>query len=323
MSRKKRKLNFVRLLLVLLVVCALIVCIIFGVKFIVGKINSQKQETTQVPVKTNSDSNEDVSIKVVDYKVYLDSNEELGFNFVLADLEFTSKNTPIYYDLSNLSTSERINLGNIESYEAKIQAIGIELRKLNYVKDIRSNDSNTVTCKVLIPYEKIKGELNVYNGEVLKFDLNANNFAVETLKVKDDSKETVVASDEYNLSVFDSYISDMMFRNNEKAKYPSTVDIYTFEIKVNSIAKENVYIEGATFIPNGSSNNHEALDKSYSSYKIDNIIGKSLKAGDKYALFFAVTNSRDTKESFDGKLLIKLSNRTEWLEISTVKTNND
>ena len=319
MSRKKRKFRFVRLLLVLLIIGALAACIFFGIKFVVGKLNEApktKEETKEV-----SNTNEEVSIKVIDYKVFIDSNDELGFNFVLADLEFNSKKTPIYYDLTNLSTSERINLGSIEAYEAKIQSIGIELSKLGYAKEVKGDNTNIVTCKVLIPYEKIKGELNVYNGEVLKFDLTSNNVNVETLKVKEGQNETIILSNDYNISVFDSYISDMMLRNGEKAKYPSTVDIYTFELKINSITKENVYIEKATFIPNGSSNNHEALDKSYSS-KIENIIDKPLKVGDTYALFFAVTNGRDTKESFDGKLLIKFSDSTDLIEISTVKELN-
>lgn len=182
MSNRKRKFKFVRLLLVILIICALATCIFFGIKLIIGKIN-EAPKTNEVQ-KEVSDTNEDVSIKVVDYRVFIDSNEELGFNFVLADLEFTSKNTPIYYDLSNLSTSERINLGSIEAYEAKIQALGIELSRLGYAKDVRGENTNTITCKVLIPYEKIKGELNVYNGEVLKFDLNINNVNIETLKVK-------------------------------------------------------------------------------------------------------------------------------------------
>lgn len=319
MSNKKRKFKFVRLLLVILIICALATCIFFGIKIFISKLN-EIPKTTEIE-KEVSDTNEEVSIKVIDYRVFIDSNEELGFNFVLADLEFTSKNTPIYYDLSNLSTSERINLGSIEAYEAKIQALGIELSRLGYVKDVRGDNINTITCKVLIPYEKIKGELNVYNGEVLKFDLSINNVNVETLKVKSGQNETVISSNDYNISVFDSYISDTMFRNGEKAKYPSTVDIYTFEIKINSISKENVYIEDATFIPNGSSNNHVALDKSYSS-KIDNIIGKPLKVNDTYALFFAITNGRDVKESFDGKLLIKFSDSSDLIEISTLKEIN-
>lgn len=319
MSRKKRKFKFVRLLLVLLIIGALAVCIFFGIKFVLGKLNEApkvKEETKEV-----SNTNEEVSISIVDYKVFVDSNDELGFNFVLADLEFNSKKTPIYYDLNNLSTSERISLGSIEAYEAKIQSIGIELSRLGYVKEVKSDNSNIITCKVLIPYEKIKGELNVYNGEVLKFNLSSNTVNVETLKVKEGQNETIILSNDYNISVFDSYISDMMLRNGEKAKYPSTVDIYTFELKVNSITKENVYIEEATFIPNGSSNNHKALDKSYSS-KIENIIEKPLKVGDTYALFFAVTNGRDAKESFDGKLLIKFSDNTDLIEISTVKELN-
>ena len=321
MSRKKRQFKFVRLLLVLLIVCALAVCIFFGIKLVYSKINEAPEKKEDI--KEVSDTNEEVSIEVVDYKIFVDSDDELGFNFILADLKFTSKNTPIFYDLANLSTSERINLGNIEFYETKIQAIGIELSKLNYVKNVRADDSNSVTCKVLIPYEKIKGELNVYNGEVLKFDLNANNINVGSLKVKEGQSETIILSNDYNISVFDSYISNMMFRNDEKAKYPATVDIYTFELKVNSITKENICIEEATFIPNGSSNNHNSLDESYSSAKIENIIGKPLKIGDTYALFFAVTNSRETKESFNGKLLIKFSDNANLIEISTVKENND
>lgn len=318
MAKRKRKLNVLRLVLVLLILIALIGALYFGVKFAINVFdnNNNTNETTDT-VKV-SDSNEEVKIEIVDYSVYIDENSELGFNIILADLKFTSAKTTIYYDLFNLSTAERINLGSLTYYEEKLNELGIDLNSLEYVKEVRDDNTNSVVKKVLIPYSSAKGILKVYNGEVLNFDLTKNNKTIESLKPYNDINETIIDSDDFNITVYDSYIQDFMFKDGQKAQYPSTIDIYTFELQVNKVSKENVSITSATFIPEGTTTVHEALDASYTSNDLDNIINKELKENEKDGLFFAITNTNDSIASFDGKLIIKFSDNTQ-IEISTNK----
>ena len=70
-------------------------------------------------------------------------------------------------------------------------------------------------------------------------------------------------------------------------------------------------------MPSLSGYEYEALDESYKSYKIDNIIGKTLKSGDEYALFFELYRNGNEEINYDGVLRIKFSDSDKWVEIPT------
>ncbi|MDO5440127.1 MAG: hypothetical protein Q4F12_01175 [Erysipelotrichaceae bacterium] len=313
MSRR-RKVNPLRLVLIILIVIALCFIAFFAMKLGLTKVNEPKKEE---PVVNDviENTNEEVKISVEDYTVYTDDDNELGFNFILADLKFVSSKDSINYDLSNLSTAERIVLGDIKEYEEKLLSCGYDLSKLGYASEIINEQSNEETAKIFIPYVKVKGELCVYNGEVLKFNLYNNNVKASSLKLSDEIQSTTVDSKDYSLTIFNSYVEDSMYRNGEPAIYPSTVNIYAFIIRANQINDSKVIVEDAKYIPENSSAEIKALEEDYTSPINENIIGKELKTGDEYSLFFAITNPNNSEATFGGKVLIKFKNNSTWLEL--------
>lgn len=318
MSRR-RKVSPLRLVLIILIIVVLLVIAFFGIKLVFNKVTAEPEKQVEKHEKEEEiapSSNEEVTISIEDYTVYVDEDDELGFNFIIADLKFESSSDSINYDISNLSTAERINLGNIQEYEEKLISCGYKLEKLGYAQEVKNSQSNKEVAKILIPYTKVKGELCVYNGEVLKFNLYNNNVKASTLKLSADIQSTTVDSKDYTLTIYNSYIEDSMYRNDEPIEFPATVDIYAFIIRANEINGSNVVVEDAKYMPENSSAEIKALEKEYSSSFSENIIGKTLKTGDEYSLFFAVTNANGQDASFGGKVFIKFENDSTWLELN-------
>jgi len=319
MTRKKRKFNFLHLLIVLLIVAVFIAGGFFGAKYLMNKFHEATKKETPSQDKSNEpiNTNEEVKIEIVDYVTYEDSENELGFDFLLADLKFTCVKDLIHYDLNSLETEEHIKLGSILEYEEKIESIGIQLSKLNYTKEVKSNMANSITCRVLIPVtDTKKSELKVYNGERLTFDLLKSLKTVESLKPYNENKETIIASNNFNIGIYDSYISDIVMSSGERFKKPSTWDVYTFEIQVNEMNVNGLYVESAIFVPSGTSTSYNAENEIYSE-SVENIVGKALKKDDRYALFFIIS-SGNNMNSLDGKLFIEFSNG-ERIELNTNK----
>lgn len=314
MSRR-RKVNPLRLVLIILIVIALCFIAFFAMKLGLTKVNEPKKEE---PVVNNLDesTNEEVKISIEDYSVYIDDDEELGFNFVVANLKFTTTKDSLYYDLSNLTNSEReIKISEIDGYISKLESLAYDLTEIELAKEIKSN-TNTTTANILIPFINKSGVLNVYNGEKLSFDLTKNNKKASDLKPYNSPEQTVVKTNDYEVMITEKpYLSTMMTHNGEEYD-ASGVSVYTFKITVNNV-KENVYIEDAEFIKKGSDAVNKALNDEYQSMKVDNIIKMPLKAGGQGALFFELWKNNDAAINYDGVLRIKFSDSDNWTEIPT------
>ena len=97
----------------------------------------------------------------------------------------------------------------------------------------------------------------------------------------------------------------------------SGIAIYTFKIKVNNV-KDGVKIERAQFIKDGSDEAIEALDETYQSLKVENILMMPLSAGSEGALFFELYRNNDAAINYNGVLKIQFSdNMDSWVELST------
>lgn len=315
---RKRKVHPLRIVLVILIIIVLIAIIFFAANLVFKRVTNEepvKQEEVKEDDKTND--NDEVNVAINDYVVYIDDDNALGFNFIIADLTFKSSTGTINYDINNLTTAERVRLGNISSYEEKMISCGYDLKKLSYSTEPIVSESDTKNSSLFIPYTNIKGELCVYNGEVLKFDLDKNNRKASELKLSDDVQKTVVESDNYKLTILDAYVEDMMFVNGEEYEYPQTVDVYAFMINVEDTKNKTLIVEKAKYVPENSSVEIPAMGKEYKSVVNDNIIGKELRKGDQYSLFFSITNPTNDKATFGGKVYIKFENDSNWLEIST------
>ena len=82
--------------------------------------------------------------------------------------------------------------------------------------------------------------------------------------------------------------------------------IYTFNIKVVSIT-DGIKVTSASYTKNSDGENYGALDDTFNSVKINNILNKTLSVGDEYALFFEVYSNPDETQDFAGKLTLNFS----------------
>ena len=298
---KKRKIRYDRLILLVLIALVLIAIIVMGIIKITQSIDSNDKNTI-TPTDEIIES-DDISIELVSYKTYLDIDNTLGFNFVVAELKFSS-NEAIRYDLNNLITNQSIKLNDILNYKKTIEVKDFNFTSLNTTVDIVS-DQNEYTCKVFIPYT---GSDNItltdtISGKSFMIDTSKNQDNIDSIQNKNTSNE--INTSDYNLTVSSSYISDMMTRNGESYN-SSMLCIYTFNIKVVSIT-DGIKITSASYTKNSDGENYGALDDTFNSVKINNILNKTLSVGDEYALFFQVYSNPDEVQDFTGKLTLNFS----------------
>ena len=299
---KKRKVRYDRLLLLILIAIVLVFIIVLGIIKIVRSSDTSINKTTDTPTNETIVA-DDVSIELLSYKTYLDIDNTLGFNFVVAELKFSS-NEAISYDLNNLITNQSIKLNDILNYKKTIEVKDFNFTSLNTTVDIVS-DQNEYTCKVFIPYT---GSDNItltdtISGKSFMIDTSKNQDNIDSIQNKNTSNE--INTSDYNLTVSSSYISDMMTRNGESYN-SSMLCIYTFNIKVVSITN-GIKVTSASYTKNSDGENYGALDDTFNSVKINNILNKTLSVGDEYALFFEVYSNPDETQDFAGKLTLNFS----------------
>ena len=299
---KKRKVRYDRLLLLILIAIVLVFIIVLGIIKIVRSSDTSINKTTDTPTNETIVA-DDVSIELLSYKTYLDIDNTLGFNFVVAELKFSS-NEAISYDLNNLITNQSIKLNDILNYKKTIEVKDFNYTSLNTTVDIVS-DQNEYTCKVFIPYT---GSDNItltdtISGKSFMIDTSKNQDNIDSIQNKNTSNE--INTSDYNLTVSSSYISDMMTRNGESYN-SSMLCIYTFNIKVVSIT-DGIKVTSASYTKNSDGENYGALDDTFNSVKINNILNKTLSVGDEYALFFEVYSNPYETQDFAGKLTLNFS----------------
>ena len=104
---KKRKVRVDRIIILILTLILVLGILGFGVYKIIELFSNDKQIETK-PVETIDGTR----LSLNDYTIYYDDTNDLGFNFIIANITF-SNDKNISYDLSNLQTSEKIFLNNI------------------------------------------------------------------------------------------------------------------------------------------------------------------------------------------------------------------
>ena len=306
----KNKIRADRVIILILVAILVGGALGFGVYKIIELFSNDKQIETK-PVETIDGTR----LSLNDYTIYYDDTNDLGFNFIIANITF-SNDKNISYDLSNLQTSEKIFLNNISKYINKLDSSGYDISRFNLQTRGIVCDSNIISVNIFVPFSTNGTKLSIYNSidtsNCINFDLNKDAVAVTTLKLNDNNDEIVIG----NTTVFISkaYISTFMLHNDEPYELGSTTKVYSFEITAKDV-KDNVTISDAIFLPMNSSDEIRCLSSDYKSIDMDNIIDKKLELGTKGGLFFDVHTNNDTVE--DGVLLIKFSNSNDWIKIST------
>ena len=261
-------------------------------------------EVSASPLVSNTSEN---SVTLNSYKVY--KSDDLDFGFVLADVLVSGEELS---DLSLWKTSEGISLNDVSSYVNKAEEIGFDVYQYAS-KSINVNGNTTL----FIPFHSDNNNLTLnINNQEITFDLNSN---VETIKnTNNNSTGGEIKGDTYTFVISDAYTSDSMQRNDEEYSFPGTVKIYTFNISVQELSEEGIFIESASFYPSSSSDSLEALDGTFSSIRRgdQSIIGKVLSSGSSGALFFEIYSPEEEGITYEGEIEIKLSNGTN-LRLST------
>lgn len=309
----KRKIRIDRVIILILAAILILGALGFGLyKFFGLLFDDSNSNNEKIPTVETVDG---VNISLVDYTVYVDDTDSLGFNFIIAKLKFTSTE-PISFDFVNLQTSEKKSLNDINTYIQLLEEKGYKLNDLDISRVIDSNETS-VEANVFIPYTTDSTSLQVYNlknpSTNISFALDVNNKIVTSLKFDTDADIIV---DNTSLHVSSSFISTRMKHNDEEYEIPSSVKVFTFIITADSI-DDNVSIVDAYFIKDGEENKISCMSNEYKSNRVENVIGRKLSLGENGALFFE-TYSMDDNPDYKGILMIKLSNSNDWLKVATV-----
>ncbi len=313
---KKRKIRYDRLLIVILggiLLCAALIFAVKGLVSLFSKDNTQNSgQDTSVPKDVD---NKNTILELGDYVVYEDSNNDLGFNFVIAEIKFANQDG-INYDLNSLTTNEGISLANTYDYSKNFNG-KYNFSSLGTVTTVTSNEKE-YTCKLFIPYTNTNMLLILTDNNTntsLSIDLSKNKADINTIKVDDTS--TIITSNDYDISVSNSYISEKMTRDGQSYS-ASMLSTYTFELKVNSI-NSGIKITGATFTQTSTGVSENCLDESYASMKIGNILNKELNAGDTYALFFEMPDNPDEEHDYKGTITVTFSDNSSTTIDTTLR----
>lgn len=309
MAKKKRKgLGVFRTLIIilLLVLIVLVLVLIFknGIKLEKEPIK-EKEQTVEI------NQNEEVKISCNKYDVYFDDDDKLGFNFIIAELSFNNDNGNLYYDLSKLHTSEKISLDSVDFYLSKIQSYNFDISSFNLLDTQFTSEGGHLKGNVFIPVLANYNSISVFNGEEIKFDLTKNKHNINELLY--DIQTEDIKTDKYDIIVSNSYLENTFITSDTGEEFPCPLAL-VFELYVKELTNSNVYIEAAKFIPEGALSGFslDMIDDHVDSYKIQNVINKKLKTGDKYGLFFQVSEQTNTK----GKIMIKFSDSDKWIELN-------
>ncbi|MBQ1567065.1 MAG: hypothetical protein IIZ80_04145, partial [Erysipelotrichaceae bacterium] len=184
---RKRKVRADRIMILFLSGALLVGLLGFGIyKTMDYFMNKPKNNGGEIinpqPIETSAD----VKVELVSpdsYQVYTSDNEEIDFNFIVAELKFTGSEA-ISFDLGNLRTSEKIYLNDVSKYLNVLNEKGYKVYKLGIVNTIVSQDKE-YTCKVFIPFKTNSYTLRVLNSQdasMIEFNLDKNVYDISSIK---------------------------------------------------------------------------------------------------------------------------------------------
>lgn len=306
---KQRKVRIDRVIILILVAILVGGTLGFGLYKLFDLFTNNKEVKVN-PVETV----DSLRLSLNDYDIYYDDTGDLGFNFIIADINFSSKEN-VSCNLGILQTSEKIYLNDVTKYLNKLSSAAYDLTKLGISYINVTGDTNNVNAKVFVPFSTDASNLSVYNSlnasNSINFDLTKDALAATTLKLNDTSNQIVVG----NTTVYISraYISSTMLHLGDRYVLPNTIKVYTYEISANE-SKDNVQIVDAILYVDGSDYENHCLNDEYNAVDCENALNKNLELGHNGGLFFEIIS--DEEELKNGTLLIKFSNSNDWIEIS-------
>ena len=130
MARRKKGLGLFRIIIIILLIAVItfVVCLIL----FKGKgISLEKKEENVIKPETSEEINKKIKISCNKYDVYFDEDDKLGFNFIIAEIDFETTEGNLYYDLANMHTAEKIKLNECDYYLDKLKSFRYDISKFN------------------------------------------------------------------------------------------------------------------------------------------------------------------------------------------------
>ena len=265
-----------------------------------------------------TETTEKCELTLMDYDVY--QPQDLSFRFIIAKIRVRTDDK-VNVSLSHFRTGEGIQLDQISEYVNELEARSYYLGRQNVVYELVSDDS-TYMANIFIPVkDKNAKTINVivdFMKEPLTFDLS---------KTADDANMFVYHPDEvisdgetYEMTVSKAFdiTGEYMYSNNDMDQeyyLPSTCRTYIFTVKALSLKGDEIIIDSATYVPQGSKETFEALPQEVNSMKHRNILGKTITENGEGDLFFVAFNPDFNPITYTGVLNLKLHGSDDVIAI--------
>ena len=324
MPKLKENINKKTLLLITIAI-AIIVTIIFVVLNIDNNeiIKDDSPEIT-LPDSGNMDKPDEnvdvekIKVDLVEYDYY--EFDDLQFGFIISKFRFKSDEA-INMKLDTFVTSEDVVLSNVEEYVTELEENSYFLGKQNVFFEVISQEGNTFV-NVFIPVED-KDSLEIslkINSKEFKYDLSKSSNNKDLFIYESD--DIITDGKTYQMAVSNAFeITGEQFERvyddgfSEEYVFSSTARLYAFKLDVVSLWGDEVEIESAVYIVDGTNDEFEALGENIKPQKYDNIIGSKIYDKTTGTIIIPTYTNNEDSLSFKGKLKLKLSNSDNYIEI--------
>ena len=274
--------------------------------------------TQERPDITNEFSN--IEIDLIDYQVNDLSN--IDFRFVIA--RFRVRATEAFrIELNDFVTSENIVLNDVDLYLNALASQNLFVGRSNVMFEIISTETSMVAT-LFIPVRdnslnSIELNTPLANNKSFNFDLTQN---VNQVSSEFEYTITDVITDgrTFNMSV--SYVfpitGEILFSAyGVEEQYPSTAELHAFRVQIISLWGDEVLIEEARYVVDGTDVEFVALPGNYFTENRNNILSVPVRANDTGYLIFIALNPEREVLTYRGTIYIRVAGNPNWIRVQT------
>ncbi len=271
------------------------------------------------PDKT--ENREALQIDLVDYTVY--NLTDLDFQFVIARIRVKA-DSAINLDLSHFSTSEGIQLDQVDSYVDQLEQQALFLGKQNVWFEIVSQE-NSVLSNIFIPVkDKSASKVTLsadFNDLTMEFNLKNPKGTKELLMYL--PEDVITDGKTYQMKVSSAFkmTGDRITRvypdgYSEEYLVASTAEIHAFKVEAVSLWGDEVVIESATYTVSATGEEFEAFNEQFTCEKYENLINQTITDTGSGVLFFETLNPSESPITYQGVLRLKIKGQDNTIVIN-------
>lgn len=309
---KKNKKN----ILLFLITLILLIIMILAINKLINFNNKDNDKKTVIIQKENIEiqPKDPIILSLLDFDFY----EYIDFDFLIAKVNLKSETNDFNLILQELKTSQNIQLSDYKKYNEVLEMNNYFISKAGVDFKIENKD-RVVDVNLFIPLKKGTDHLFLeYKNQKIEF----NNLITKKRNIDNLKDSSLNFSDNFSYRLnyihnFDASASQMFMKNLEYNS-PSSVKTYAFEFILESLNKNNIYIEQAYFIDDESKEKFTVLDKDFTNDKYLNLFNLNTTEIKKGYLFIEAYNPFEEPINYKGKLFIKLNTSDDFIEIETI-----